>query len=172
MIHKVNLDINCNSRKEIRKEVVTIFLEEAPGNGKGKLSSKYIYYVERINDGRRIFLKRPANLNKGFDFTVHVESTNFGNKNSTDKPSHKSILSDLAEKKDKNYNEFKKAWTLVERLFNCETIDDSEYINFQFETGHHIEIILKSIKWLFIEQDITYWNYSGRYMLYNALKNL
>lgn len=32
-----------------------------------------------------------------------------------------------------------------------------------------IAIILLAIKWLFIEQDITYWNWSGRNMLYNQL---
>ena len=35
--------------------------------------------------------------------------------------------------------------------------------------GLIILIILLAIKWLFIEQDITYWNWSGRNMLYNHL---
>lgn len=36
---------------------------------------------------------------------------------------------------------------------------------------HPIEIILLALKWLFIEQDFTYWNNSGRFMLYDTLKN-
>jgi hypothetical protein len=44
----------------------------------------------------------------------------------------------------------------------------------QTETGNgiKIEIILKIVKWPFIEHDITYWSFSGRAMLYNGLKNV
>lgn len=31
---------------------------------------------------------------------------------------------------------------------------------------------MKSLKWLFIEQDVTYWNRSGRTMLYKSLSKL
>jgi hypothetical protein len=30
-------------------------------------------------------------------------------------------------------------------------------------------MIIKTIKWLFIEQDIRYWNYSGRDMLWSGV---
>jgi len=39
------------------------------------------------------------------------------------------------------------------------------------EVERPIAIILLAIKWLFIEQDITYWNWSGRNMLMNSLKD-
>ena len=42
--------------------------------------------------------------------------------------------------------------------------------NFTILTGIEIEGILKLVKWLFLEQDVTYWNYSGRAMLYQSLK--
>ena len=39
----------------------------------------------------------------------------------------------------------------------------------QFESGFAVDHILKTIKWLFIEQDIRYWNYSGRYMTWGIV---
>jgi hypothetical protein len=34
------------------------------------------------------------------------------------------------------------------------------------------EMLLKILKWLFIEQDITYWNYDGRQMLKMAIEQV
>jgi len=34
----------------------------------------------------------------------------------------------------------------------------------------HFETILLTVKWLFMEQDCAYWNYSGRAMFYSALR--
>ena len=38
--------------------------------------------------------------------------------------------------------------------------------------GRPVEMLLKVIKWFFIEQDIRYWNYSGRNMLKNGIDAL
>jgi hypothetical protein len=38
-----------------------------------------------------------------------------------------------------------------------------------FHQGFPVEMVLKILKWLFIEQDITYWNYDGRQMLRMAI---
>lgn len=35
-----------------------------------------------------------------------------------------------------------------------------------------VDVLLKVIKWMFIMEDIVYWNYPGRSMLYNALKEV
>lgn len=48
-------------------------MEEEPGMGAGNDSSKYTYYVETLADGNRVYLTRPAFLNKGFDFVIRVE---------------------------------------------------------------------------------------------------
>ena len=50
-------------------------------------------------------------------------------------------------------------------------MNEEEYSNIYFEMGIEIEGILKIVKWLFLEQDVTYWNYSGRAMLYQSLKD-
>ena len=71
---------NCKTRRQIRRILISEFLKEKPGEGKEALASRYRYYVETLADGRRIFLHRPAPLNKGFDFTIHVENTRFKTK--------------------------------------------------------------------------------------------
>lgn len=172
MITEIELKLKNNTRIGIRKELTNVFLEENAGNGKGELAARYIYFVEKLEDGRRIYLKRPAALNKGFDFTVHVEKTNFGKTRATTLPSHNSIIEDLIKKKSENPVEFKKVTAIIKQIFNCETIDDKDYREFSFKTGHNIELVLKVIKWLYIEQDITYWNWSGRKMLNNSLNKI
>lgn len=57
-------------------------------------------------------------------------------------------------------------------IYTCEDISLS-HINAHFcdykGTRHPIQIILLAIKWLFMEQDCAYWNYSGRKMLFDKL---
>lgn len=48
--------------------------------------------------------------------------------------------------------------------YNVERFDD--YAG----NKHPIEIILLAVKWLFMEQDCAYWNYSGRAMFYSVLQ--
>jgi hypothetical protein len=57
----------------------------------------------------------------------------------------------------------------VELIFKCQ---QTTKINFAFKTGHSSELIFECVKWLFEEQDVTYWNYSGRTMFYNAIKGI
>ena len=113
-------------------------------------------------------LLRPTFLNKGIDFQVWVEQF----KEEQDaKPSHKDILEDLKMKKKKNAIEFKLLFEAIERIWECEepTTVLKDY-SFSFKKGLSVELILKVLKWLFIEQDITYWNYTGRGMLFEAIK--
>lgn len=158
------------TRKEVRNQVITKFLDEEPGTGKGDECSRYIYEVETLKSGGKIYLKRPAALNKGVDFTVHVENIKFRPRNMVDMPSHDNIIEDLKLKVVENPSEYGKVKDVISKLYNCEYVADSEYENICFNDGHPIDAILKAIKWLFIEQDVTYWNWSGRTMLYNGLK--
>ena len=57
--------------------VVDALAAETPGTGNGEDASKYIYYVETLNSGDRVYLQRPANLHNGFDFLVCVENANY-----------------------------------------------------------------------------------------------
>ena len=164
--------LDGTDRKSIRKQLVETFLEEEPGTGTGENCSVYRYYVETLQEGNRVYLKRPARLNKGFDFEVNVENTLFGTTRRTQLPSHASIHKDLLLKSSENADEFSKMGALIDRVYNCEKVDDSEMVALKFDSGYTAEIMLKSIKWLFIEQDITYWNWSGRSMLYDGLSSI
>lgn len=93
---------NEGTRNDVRKRVLEVLMEEAPGTGAGELSSKYTYYVETREDGNRVYLSRPAFLNKGFDFVIRVENADYGHKGSyKNVPSHKDISADLETKKQK-----------------------------------------------------------------------
>lgn len=60
-------------------------------------------------------------------------------------------------------------------MYNCSENDVDRvlerYPNLQtaFKTGAKIDVVLKVLKWMFIMEDIIYWNYEGRAKLYNFL---
>lgn len=166
-----------NTRVDIRNEVTSWFLQEIPGTGKGSLSSKSIYLVESYN-GYGIELRRPAALNKGFDFTVCVNGMMFkGKKRHHPNPSHNNIFVALKYCQNQNeshYNNVIKP--ILNNLYNCANVvfGPNSLGSFIESSGvaWPIEIILMCVKWLLIEQDMTYWNWSGREMLFNGLKSL
>jgi hypothetical protein len=166
------IKIKAKDRREVRKQLISYFLDEEPGQGKGELCSHYKYYVEELQDGSRVYLKRPAVLNKGFDFEVHVENMNFGKSRRTTMPSHNIIINDLRAKKKERPIVIKKLIKLIDDLYFCRKIKVEDYSILTFKKGYPVEAILLAIKWLMIEQDITYWNWSGRNMLYGEIKKI
>lgn len=157
--------------KDFRVQTIQAFLNEKGGYWKKdvKVVTRYKYFVEKLADNRHIFLLRPTFLNKGIDFQVWVERF----KDDVDKkPSHNDIINDLKIKKEENPKKFKELYEAIQRVWNCE--DPDKVLNgytFSFKNGFSVELILKVLKWLFIEQDITYWNYDGRGMLFRAIKS-
>ncbi|MDE1869315.1 MAG: hypothetical protein KGH60_05130 [Candidatus Micrarchaeota archaeon] len=151
------------SRKELREGAVNKFLSEKGGYWKDgkKHVTMYRYNVETLKNGKRVFLLKPTFLNKGIDFQVWIED--FKGKDSA-RPSHKDIIEDLKLKKHENIEEFVELMKLINKVYDCTDPDDLRY-NLDFKKGLSVELILKALKWLFIEQDITYWNYDGRGML-------
>ena len=87
-----------NSRADYRRTLTELFLNES--NGVAGAPSKYEYQVETDNAGNTIYLKRPTNLNKGFDFEVRVSNVRFkhvskkGRVSHSNRPSHANILED------------------------------------------------------------------------------
>lgn len=158
-------------RKDFRVQAVQAFLIEKEGYWKKDVQvvTRYKYFVEKLADNRRIFLLRPTYLNKGIDFQVWVERF----KDGLDKrPSHDDIINDLEIKKAENPKEFKALFEAIQRIWNCEDPDKVlKGYTFSFMNGFSVELILKVLKWLFIEQDITYWNYDGRGMLLKAIRD-
>tara|TARA_R110002050_G_scaffold35773_1_gene89698 strand:- start:615 stop:1154 length:540 start_codon:yes stop_codon:yes gene_type:complete len=167
-----------NNRSDFRKEIIGVFLNENAGTGKGSDTTRYKYVVKVLQDGRKVYLSRPANFNNGFDFTLNVENTNFNlglinikgkAKRASTRPTHENILTDLRNKKVENNALYDSLIAQVELIYKCQK---PTKVNFTFKTGHSSELILECIKWLFEEQDVTYWNYSGRSMFYNAIKEI
>jgi nucleoside-diphosphate-sugar epimerase len=140
-----------------------------PGTGTKELSSKYCYEVETVADGRIVHLMRPAWKNKGFDFMIHVSGTVFHPGGRATMPSQTDIVNDLRAKRREDRRKFLRVKDIIDRLYACSAVSDEELRVLNFRTGHTFEVVAKAAKWLFIEQDLTYWNFSGRGMLYGAI---
>lgn len=162
---------NEGTRNEVRMRVVQKFSEEIPGTGRGDDASGYTYYVETLKSGDRIYLQRPANLYNGFDFLVCVENANYSDpgKRVRNFPKHEDIGYDLEKKKEENPEMYEKLYDILKRIFECHEVSDDELDEIYFDSGYPVDHIVKVIKWLFIEQDIRYWNYSGRYMTWGLV---
>lgn len=86
------------------------------------------------------------------------------------------IINDLIRKKRADSSKFNQLYKLIERVYNCE--DPDKILSrrgkkkIQYLSGFSVEFLLKVIKWLFIEQDIRYWNWSGRNKLFNRIKQI
>lgn len=164
---------NIGSRNEIRMKVVNELAKEVPGKGKNKLSSKYTYYVETLNDNRRIYLRRPAFLYNGFDFVVCVEDINFnplGRRRNC--PTHQDILNDLNGKYFEDPKKYEILFSALSATYSCTYVDFEPIDSLYFESGFPCDLLIKTLKWLFIEQDIRYWNYSGRDMLWKYIYDI
>lgn len=168
----INFVLPESNRIHMRETLIRKFLEETPGTGTGDNASRYQYNVETYNE-YGIFLKRPTRLNKGFDFTVNIKNVYFRNLKTYSNPSHKDIFSALEYCKHSYPDEYQKVRNAIEHIYYCYAIDlnniNAYFLDFAQNT-HPIQIILLAIKWLFLEQDCAYWNYSGRTMLFQGLK--
>lgn len=162
---------NEGSRNEVRMRVISKISEEVPGTGREKKASRYKYYVETLKNGDRIYLQRPANLHNGFDFLVCVENANYAEEGRKRRnyPKHDDIKNDLNLKKAENPEMYSKLYDILKKVFECNDVLDEEIDTIHFESGLPVDHIVKATKWLFIEQDIRYWNYSGRYMTWEII---
>lgn len=165
---------NEGTRNEVRMRVIDALSNELPGTGNGDDASKYIYYVETLESGDRVYLQRPANLHNGFDFLVCVENTNYAPQGQRRRnfPKHEDLGADLQMKKQENPEMYARLYELLKRVFDCHDVQEAEYADIRFNVGLPVDHILKAIKWLFIEQDIRYWNYSGRNMTWGLVPPL
>ena len=110
-------------------------------------------------------------LNKGCDFVVYVEDLILWKNGNDRPPKHDDVLDDLHQKKANLTDEqFKKLISAITTIYNVEEYDIAEqYIETLPSVGWDYEVLLKLLRWLFIEQDITYWSGEGRNMLYSAI---
>ncbi|PIV16414.1 MAG: hypothetical protein COS42_10145 [Flavobacteriales bacterium CG03_land_8_20_14_0_80_35_15] len=156
-----------NNKVDIRNYLLNQWIIERP-------QTKYRYFVETLSNGNRIYLERPGRLNKGCDFVIFIENHIFFNNGNDKPPKHDFILEDIKYKKANLTNqEFNNLINSITDIYNCLPINTAlNYIINQRQTGENYELILKTLRWLFIEQDITYWAKSGRQMLYNGIMEI
>jgi hypothetical protein len=168
------------TRHEIVQKVINIFIDtEYQERGKGV---RFLYPVEQLHDDARplspdekkLFIFRPAGLRKwNFDFKVNV-TPEMG----LGKGTHEEIASDLRRKKQENPQGFGQLLEALNEIYSCSENDVDQvlgkYPNLKtsFQSGAKVEVILKVVKWMFIMEDIVYWNYEGRAKLYGYLKEV
>ena len=173
MYYEIDFSIrNYVTRQDLRRQVVSKFLDEEPGVGKGSDTSHYRYNVETLSDGRKIYLIRPAYLKKGFDFLISVEGMIFQTKK--DYPKHADIFDDLRAKRNENPTMSRRFYEAIKEIYECKDPEDilPKYADIKFDTGYSLELVLKVLKWFFIEQDIRDWNYSGRRMFMKGVEEI
>lgn len=166
--YEVSFSLKEASRKLLRDKAVKKFLEEKKGYWEDGIQhiSSYCYCVETTSDGCKVYLLRPTFLNKGIDFQVWISGKSLSKDNF--RPSHKDIFNDLRVKHKESHKQFHLLLEAIDKVWNCE--DPDEVLKgLNFKEGFSAELLLKILKWLFIEQDITYWNYDGRAMLKNGI---
>jgi hypothetical protein len=155
---------NINDKSAIRNYLLKKWINEEP-------NEKYRYFVETLINGNRIYLERPGRLNKGCDFIIYIEN-HMLYKNGNDKPPpHDFILYDLVIKKKVLTDiEWQNLINSITSIFNCQSYSIASQTSQDLNiVGESYEVILKTLRWLFIEQDITYWSGQGRSMLFDKI---
>ena len=169
--HTVQFDLPNSDRRTMRRLLIYSMLEEVPGEVGN--ASRYEYVVEKY-DSYEIYLRRPTQLNKGFDFTVNIRGVWFKKRRRYSCPSHEDVFEILTSCKKAYPDQYDKVSDVINDIYYGRSFDLSAPLGIFFSdyegNQHPIEILLLAIKWLFMEQDCAYWNYSGRRMLYEGLK--
>lgn len=156
-------EIMATDRCDIRSKVVNEFLKE--NSGSSEETSKYEYNVETYKN-YRIVLKRPGVLKKGFDFSVNTRGIYYKKKKRYESPTFDDVITALKYVK-KNYKDrYDFVRKEINNIFEVENYELKNVENIMFldyeNNQHPIAVILLAIKWLFIAEDISYWNWSGR----------
>jgi hypothetical protein len=154
-------------RHEVVRKVVNHFIDtEYAQKGKGVI---FKYPVEKFSDGSTLMIERPGHK-KNFDFKVVIEAF-YGIQSGK----HAELASDLKSKAEESPSTFKELWCVISELYHCRESDVDRLLQIHtslaqgFTSGAHVETFVKILKWLFIMEDIVYWDNEGRAFLYNWL---
>jgi hypothetical protein len=165
--HQITFRVISRNRADLRVEVLKQWIAEEPGTKEYR--NTYRYDVEQLANGDLIYAKRPAWKNKGIDFEVFCE--HFIVKGKPARPSHdnviteiKTIISEKPKCESELFHAIKEVWECVPP---DEIMGSLSILKDHFKT----ERLLKILRWLFIEQDLTYWIESGRHMLRGKIES-
>ena len=174
-VERITIDwrMDENSRIEQRVAVLLKWSEEESGGIDFK--QRYQYNVETFSDSGVIYLHRPAFLNKGCDFTVQCTPIipRDDGKQKTN-PRHQDLVREILLITNEIPALKEDIIVSINEVYGCKNVNRiSAEVCAKFhdkDLSVRIERALKVLKWLFIEQDITDWNTSGRQMLLNEIQ--
>jgi len=166
MDYHIQINLHATDRRAVRLEVLQQFIAEEPGTREEK--NRYIYHAETLTDGSRIILKRPAWKNKGIDFEIWCE--NFSMNGRQARPSHSDIFEEIQTVLTNHPDCREELFTAIRRVWECENPAVVLQSLNLLRLDPRVERLLKLVRWLFIEQDLTYWIASGRWMLRTAIE--
>ena len=169
--------VGTEDRFQIVKKVVNMFIDfEKDKKGKDIM---FKYPVEKLSISQKLYIKRPGRK-KNFDFKVDIPK-NAG----LEEGRHDQIALFLRYLRQKDESLFKSIWDILAYLYCCKNnnVDGMlkqtslpDFVSVKIETPIelkseiNLECLLKVVKWLFIMEDVFYWDYEGRATLYNYFK--
>lgn len=166
-------------RAALRRSLIEAFLAEEPGTGKQDKTTRYTYVADTSPSGHDIELHRPALLNNGFDFTVRIPSLKLSELRAPwcSVPRHEDLKEILHQLLSQDVAKYALLQDAIIAAWRCETIDE-QFGELQTLIAAPVaeglsecpaDVVALMAKWLFAEQDVTYWNQSGRRMLMQKL---
>jgi hypothetical protein len=166
-------------RERLRRDLTAIFLDEMAGTSEE--SNYYTYVVYKRADDVNVVLARPTWLNKGFDFAICVPSCSFRSPKLrwSTRPSHDHLCAILHALRRGYPEQFRYVAEGIRQAYACLDFGPAllEASGIHVEGLHGIrgripgDIAVVAARWMFIEQDITYWTHSGRAKLLGKLRN-
>ena len=166
----VEWTLSCADRGTLRRKIAEKWSDEAQ-------YTNYRYNVERCANEKRVYLLRPTWLNKGFDFQVNVEGlvkvVKIAKGATREMPSHGDVMHDLRSKLARRPKDGSVLFDAVCAVYDCgEPLEIVKKMPglVGFKEGWPVDQLLYIIKWLMIEQDVTYWLQTGRDMLMSGIE--
>lgn len=160
--------IKATDRAGVRAEVFQHWINEKPGTQ--IIRNTYRYDVEQLADGNKIYLTRPARLNKGADFIIYCEGFTKWKNGNCKPPRHEDLFLEFS-KLAKTGPETYELLSSLRRIWECESSEKVVDNLKLFKGKVQAERALLLAKWFFIEQDVTYWTDSGRHMLRDGFES-
>lgn len=128
--------------------------------------------------GHVIQLHRPAFRNNGMDFTVRCPTIRFnpGNRLIRHMPRHRDLESGFKSLRRKYGAEYDVVKQAIWAAYNCKRIKNlkilANMLPSPLDGGDRCPggVLIFSTKWIFVEQDVTYWHNSGRAMFFKGLQ--
>ncbi len=166
--HELDLVLTARDRRGIREQVVGYWLAEESGSV--SVCHRYRYWVESLSDGSRIYLERPARLNKGIDFVIYCERFLYWRNGNDRPPGHGDLLRELRDLSTLSQEHRREIRESLRAIWDCLPPEEAMVKLVLLQKDLRAERCLKLARWFFVEQDLTYWTESGRYMLRAAIE--